>query len=510
MIIKFKQINKILLGETNLTSVTGKPIINEVNTLQKTTRNIAILVIMVFLWTFSTAWAQEEESEEKESPSSSYEKLKVFSEIFSLVESNYVESVGSDELIEGAIKGMVKALDPHSSYLPPKSYKNMLVDTSGKFGGLGIEISVRKGLLTVVSPIEDTPAFNAGIKAGDKIIKIEDESTLDMTLTDAVNRLRGETGSPVTITVFRESLEAPKEFTIVRAIIKVRSVVSKVYRNDIGYVKIRSFSKNTSKDLDAALAEFAVKGVTKLVLDVRNNPGGLLNQAVEVSDRFLKKENLIVYTKGRTDEQNMRFTTHDKVKRVTYPMIILVNGGSASASEIVAGALQDLGRAVILGTTTFGKGSVQTIIPLTDGSALRLTTARYYTPSGRVIQENGITPDIIVEMPLEKEVEEEDDKNKDSEEKSKLRRYLREKDLKKHLKGKRSFDGVDNGDDSDTEEQEQEEIEANNTLEDELNKDRQLMTAVSLLEGWEIMQKTLKPSLKNMVSAPSQISMNEN
>lgn len=497
-----------------MTSVLTKPIIDKLNLSYKATRIIAILVMMIFLGTGSIAGAQEDEAGGKRSATITYEKLKVFSEILSLVESNYVESVGSDDLIEGAIKGMVKALDPHSSYLPPKSYKNMLVDTSGKFGGLGIEISIRKGLLTVVSPIEDTPAFNAGIKAGDKIIKIEDESTLDMTLTDAVSKLRGETGAPITITIYRDSLDAPKEYTIVRAIIKVRSIVSKIYRDEIGYVKIRSFSKNTSKDLDAALAEFELKGVTKLVLDVRNNPGGLLNQAVEVSDRFLKKENLIVYTKGRTDEQNMRFTTHDKVKRVTYPMIILVNGGSASASEIVAGALQDLGRAVILGTTTFGKGSVQTIIPLTDGSALRLTTARYYTPSGRVIQENGIKPDIIVEMPLEKEVKE-DDKKKDSEEKAKLRRYLREKDLKKHLKGKRSFDGVDNGNGSDpaTEEAEkksEEQKEADSTLEAELAKDRQLMTAVSLLEGWEIMQKTLKPSIKKMNSSASQISMNNN
>ena len=492
-----------------MTSVIDKPSSIEARIFSRIMKVIFVFTIMILLGVGGTAGAEENDKDSKKISARTYEKLKAFSEILSLVESNYVESVDSDDLIDGAIKGMVKALDPHSSYLPPKSYKNMLVDTSGKFGGLGIEISVRKGILTVVSPIEDTPAFNAGIKAGDKIIKIEDESTLDMTLTDAVDRLRGETGSPVTITIFREGLDAPKEYTIVRAIIKVRSVVKKVYRNDIGYVKIRSFSKNTSKDLDAALAEFERKGVSKLVLDVRNNPGGLLNQAVEVSDRFLKKENLIVYTKGRTDEQNMRFTTHDKVKRVTYPMIILVNGGSASASEIVAGALQDLGRAVIVGTTTFGKGSVQTIIPLTDGSALRLTTARYYTPSGRVIQENGITPDIIVEMPLPSELKE-DDKKKESEEKTKLRRILREKDLKKHLKGKRSFDGVVNGDEPAVEAPDKDKDEAKNSLEAELKKDHQLMTAISLLEGWDIMQKTLKPSSKNMNSAPSQISMNEN
>ena len=388
-----------------MTHVTGKPSIHKLNLLPKATRIIAVLVTLIFLATAGIAGAEDKENGDEDSTLKTYEKLKVFSEILSLVESNYVEGVGSDVLIERAIKGMVKALDPHSSYLPPKSYKNMLVDTSGKFGGLGIEISIRKGLLTVVSPIEDTPAFKAGIKAGDKIIKIEDESTLDMTLTDAVSRLRGENGTPITITIFRDSLDAPKEFTIVRAIIKVRSVKKKIYRKEIGYIKIRSFSKNTSKDLDAALAEFERKGVTKLVLDVRNNPGGLLNQAVEVSDRFLKKENLIVYTKGRNDEENMRFTTRDKVKRVTYPMIILINGGSASASEIVAGALQDLGRAVILGTTTFGKGSVTNLWPLDDGSGVNFTTARWFTHNGSLIEGEGLTPDVLLE-PLDADEDE--------------------------------------------------------------------------------------------------------
>ena len=332
----------------------------------------------------------------------------MFSEIITLIESNYVETVESDFMIEGAIRGMVKSLDPHTSYMPPATYKEMQVETTGKFGGLGIEISMRDGVLTVVSPIDDTPAFRAGVKAGDKIIKIEDESTLDMTLQDAVSLLRGETGSSINITIFRKSFKAPKEFTIVRDIIKVRSVVHKLYQEDIGYIKIRNFSKNTSSDLDKSLADLGEKGITKLILDVRNNPGGLLNQAVEVTDRFLNQENLIVYTKGRSNEQNMRFTSHDKVAGVNYPLIVLVNGGSASASEIVAGALQDLNRAVVLGTPTFGKGSVQTIIPLSDGSALKLTTARYYTPSGRVIQENGIEPDIFVEMKPVKKIEEKD------------------------------------------------------------------------------------------------------
>ena len=443
-----------------------------------------LMVVMILVGlTAQTLYAEESIEEPKPD---TYNKLKVFSEILSLVESDYVESVESDTIINGAIRGMVKALDPHTSYLPPASYKEMQVETTGKFGGLGIEISIRDGVLTVVSPIEETPAFKVGIKAGDKIIKIEEESTLDMTLQDAVTRLRGETGSPVTITIFRDSFKAPKEFTIVRAIIKVRSVVHKLYKKDIGYIKIRSFSKNTSLDLDKALDELKKKEISKLVLDLRNNPGGLLNQAVEVTDRFLNRENLIVYTKGRSDEQNMRFTSHDKVAGVSYPLIILVNSGSASASEIVAGALQDLNRAIILGTPTFGKGSVQTIIPLSDGSALRLTTARYYTPSGRVIQENGIEPDIIIERKIPEELEEDDEKEKEPEEKTRLRRFLREKDLKKHLKGKSSIGDVK--EESTIKKEETEEASIN----EDLVKDNQLQHAVSLLSGWEVMKKMFK------------------
>ena len=448
-------------------------------------------IIVYFLLTISV-FAEEEKGNQN-----AYNKLKVFSEIISLIESNYVETVKSDTMIEGAISGMVKSLDPHTSYMPPATYKEMQVETTGKFGGLGIEISMRDGILTVVSPIDDTPAFRAGVKAGDKIIKIEDESTLDMTLQDAVSLLRGETGSPINITIFRKNFKAPKEFTIVRDIIKVRSVVHKLYQADIGYIKIRSFSKNTSSDLDKALADLEKKGITKLILDVRNNPGGLLNQAVEVTDRFLNRENLIVYTKGRSNEQNMRFTSHDKVAGVNYPLIILVNGGSASASEIVAGALQDLNRAIVLGTPTFGKGSVQTIIPLSDGSALKLTTARYYTPSGRVIQENGIEPDILVEMEAVEEIKKKD-KDEDSEEKTKLRRFLREKDLKKHLKGKSSIEGID--------EKASEELKVKK-LDEDLKKDNQLQQAVSLLSGWEVMKKMFKKIRINGPDSNSRISM---
>lgn len=414
-----------------------------------------------------------------------YQKLKVFSEIISLLEENYVKEVDPDELINGAIRGMLKTLDPHTTYLTPDSYKEMRVETSGKFGGLGIEISLRDGILTVVSPIEDTPAYKAGIKPGDKIIQIEDDPTLEMTLPDAVDKLRGKPGEPVNITVFRESLPNPKVFTIVRAIIKVKGVKHKVYKKNIGYIKIRSFAKTTSTDLDTALKKLKQQGISKLILDLRNNPGGLLNQAVEVTDRFLGNENLIVYTNGRNEDQNTRFTTHARIgyMKVDYPMIILVNGGSASASEIVAGALQDLGRAVILGTQTFGKGSVQTIMPLSDGSALRLTTARYYTPSGKVIQENGIKPDIVVEQPVRLAEEKSKEEARESKEKEKIRRFLREKDLKKHLKGKTP------NDESPDEEVKDEQAAK---LGKELREDAQLREAVALLTGWEVMSKNIR------------------
>ena len=441
----------------------------------------------------SPVWAQVSETKPKTPPVDSYEKLKTFSEILSLLEANYVEKVDANDLIDGAIRGMLKTLDPHTSYLPPESFTQMKVETSGRFGGLGIEITIKQGILTVVTPIEDTPAFKAGVKSGDRIIKIEDESTLDMTLSDAVERLRGKIGSKITVTIFREGLEEPLKVTLERANIQIKSVKSKIYEGGIGYVKIRSFTKTTSRDLDKVLDKFREKQVKKLVLDLRNNPGGLLNQAVEVSDRFLKPENLIVYTQGRTEEQNMRFTTHDRVQRVTYPMIILVNGGSASASEIVAGALQDSSRAIILGTQTFGKGSVQTIIPLSDGSALRLTTARYFTPSGRVIQENGIIPDITVEVPfVSKKAQEENDKGKEevSKEKVKMRKFLREKDLKQHLKGKKSFgeeEAKPKEDMKSKEEVKKDELMA--SLKEDLVKDIQLKEAIDLLKGWSVMSK---------------------
>jgi len=456
---------------------------------------LSITTLGFLLFAFPITLIEAQDLDKSSSADNNYDNLKTFSEVLSLIESTYVEKVSSEKIIEGAIHGLVKTLDPHSSYLPPEAYQEMKVQTSGKFGGLGIEVSTRDGILTVISPIEGTPAFEAGIQAKDKIVKIEEESTLDMDLAEAVSLLRGEIGSQVNITLLREGLNAPVLVNIVRAIIKVQSVRKKIYNKDIGYIKIRSFSKSTSSDLDKALVFLRNENITKLILDLRNNPGGLLNQAVEVSDRFLGKENLIVYTKGRTDDQNMRFTTHDKVEYSSYPMMILVNGGSASASEIVAGALQDLNRAIVIGTPTFGKGSVQTIIPLTDGSALRLTTARYYTPSGKVIQENGIIPNIIIENQPQLSSSKTNDKDSmKPTEKEKIRRFLRERDLKKHLKGKTSIEGSENSEQKKN--FEREEMKIKNELNKDLEKDAQLHHAVSLLSTWDIMISSIKHDKK--------------
>jgi carboxyl-terminal processing protease len=275
----------------------------------------------------------------------------------------------------------------------------MQVETTGSFGGLGIEITLRDDILTVVSPIEGTPAYRAGIHPGDRIIKIDGIITKDMQLADAVKRMRGKPGSKVTISVAREGWTELQDFTIVREQIRVQSVRVQELEPGIEYIKIRQFQEQTSNDLEAALEKVSKNGMKALVLDLRNNPGGLLTSAVEVSEKFVEDGKLVVYTEGRIRNQNMRFTAHSKRSFSDTPMVVLVNQGSASASEIVAGALQDWGRAIVIGTQTFGKGSVQTIIPLSDGSGLRLTTAKYFTPKGRSIHGKGITPDIVVEMP---------------------------------------------------------------------------------------------------------------
>ncbi|HEU4438526.1 MAG TPA: S41 family peptidase [Methylomirabilota bacterium] len=329
-----------------------------------------------------------------------YENLRLFTEVLSIVQSQYVDEVPPKDIIYNAIKGTLRGLDPHSSFLDPEMYREMQVETSGSFGGLGIEITLRDDVLTVVAPIEGTPAYRAGIQPGDRILKIEGLSTKDMQLADAVKRMRGKPGSKITITIVREGWSEPKDFLITREQIRVHSVKNNQLEPGIEYIRLRQFQEQTANDLETALEKYAKEGkIQGLVLDLRNNPGGLLTSAVEVTEKFLEPGKLVVYTEGRVRNQNMRFSSNSKRAFTDFPIVVLVNQGSASASEIVAGALQDWGRAVVLGTQSFGKGSVQTIIPLSDGSGLRLTTAKYFTPKGRSIHGKGITPDIVVDGP---------------------------------------------------------------------------------------------------------------
>jgi carboxyl-terminal processing protease len=334
-------------------------------------------------------------------PNDTYQQLETFANVLAIVQKNYVEPVSTKDLIDGAITGMLASLDPHSAYLTPELYRDLEVETRGSFGGLGIEITIKDGMLTVVAPIEDTPAYRAGIKAGDQIIKIDNDFTKDMTLTDAVKRMRGPRGSKIKLTIHRTGVPEMFTVTMARDVIKIQSVKSKQLEDGYSYLRITTFQEATDDGVEKAIEEFTKDGHGKikgLVLDLRDNPGGLLNQAVKVSDDFLDG-GMIVYTQGRLENQQQKYFSHKKKDFEDYPMVVLVNGGSASASEIVAGALQDQKRAVIVGTQTFGKGSVQTILPLDDQSALRLTTARYFTPNGRSIQAVGITPDVDIEPP---------------------------------------------------------------------------------------------------------------
>lgn len=360
-----------------------------------------------------------------------YESLKVFTDVLHIIEKDYVKPVKTKKLIYGAIKGMLRSLDPHSSFMTPKMYKEMQVETKGSFGGLGIEITMRDGVLTVIAPIADTPAYKAGIKAGDQIIAIEGKSTKNMALMDTVRRLRGKKGTKVTITIMRKGFTRPKKITIVRDIIKIESVKSKLYENHFAYIRISQFQERTDGDFVKAVEKLEDEShhqIDGVILDLRNDPGGLLNQAVKIADRFIS-EGLIVSIKGRDEGDNIAFQAKDSTTIVKYPLVVLTNAGSASASEIVAGAIQDHHRGIIMGTQTFGKGSVQTIIPLSDGSGLRLTTALYYTPSGRSIQAEGITPDIIVEpVILKAELEAKKEKGKDHP-------FIKERDLEHHLEG---------------------------------------------------------------------------
>ncbi len=395
-----------------------------------------------------------------------YKNIEVFSEVLRKVEKNYVEGTDAKALIYGAIKGMVETLDPHSSFITAEDYKELMIETKGSFPGVGIVITVKDKVLTVVSPIEGTPAYEAGMKAGDQIIMIGDKSTKDISIREAVKLIRGPKGTKVKLTVRRKGSEKPIDFVITRDVIPIKSVRSFSLPSDLGYIRISNFQSNTGEDLAKALKKMDKdKELEGLILDLRNNPGGLLSQAVKVADAFLDS-GLIVSIKSR-DQREQKSVAHKATKSRKYPMIVLVNEGSASASEIVAGALQDNKRALILGTTTFGKGSVQTLFPLSDGSGLRLTTALYYTPSGSSIQASGIEPDIRVAFvpPTEKPV-------------AKERSFIRERDLEGHL---------ENDVPEQEEEEESEEVPDERTdIQQRIANDNQLSRAIQILQSWNI------------------------
>jgi carboxyl-terminal processing protease len=427
-----------------------------------------------------------------------YKDIELFTEVLRQVEENYVEPEDTKKLIDGAIKGMMQSLDPHSSYMTKEENDDLRIETQGSFMGVGMQITVRDNVLTVIAPIEDTPAFKAGIKAGDKIIMINDKTTLDMTSSEAVKLIRGPKGSSVKLTISRKGVDKPLVFNIVRDVIPLQSVRGYRLGYDIGYVRITNFQGNTTDELLSTLDKLEKEGPVKgIILDLRDNPGGLLTQAVGVSDVFLES-GIIVSTRGRIKEQDMVESATKSDSDRTYPMVVVVNGGSASASEIVAGALKDNKRALILGTRTFGKGSVQTILPLSDGSGLRLTTARYYTPSGRSIQVSGIEPDIEMEYaPYEEKNEEE------------MPQFMREADLENHMtnedaegkapkekdksKAEPKDDKADTHKDGDIKEKKPAENETEKDIDtlymERLNKDNQIRMAIQVLRSWNVIQQ---------------------
>jgi len=391
-----------------------------------------------------------------------YAQIELFSYALTTVQAAYTEEPTAKDLIYGSLKGMLSSLDPHSQFLTPEDYKDLKTETEGKFGGLGIEISIRDNLLTVVTPLEDTPAWNAGIKSMDKIVKIEDESTKDITLSEAVKKLRGKPGTKVNLTVFRESEGKILDFTITREVIHIQDVKDvMILKDDIGYVRLTEFREDSYKEFHKALKTLKDSGAKALVLDLRNNPGGLLNVAIDITEEFLPDGETIVSTKSRNPSQNSVSTSSNKNgEYLNWPIVILINEGSASGSEILAGALKDNKRAVILGTKSFGKGSVQSVIPLPDGAGLKLTTSKYFTPSGQSIHGIGIEPDVVVE------------------------RIFKTDDLKKEDKStpaKEIFDNVENGNQG-IDSQVKKEDEAK----EKLLADNQVQSAISVLQGIKV------------------------
>lgn len=389
-----------------------------------------------------------------------YRRLRLLAEAMEIVQRNYVEPVKPRELVYGAIEGILARLDPHSSFLTPEMFQEMQVETEGAFAGLGIEVTLKDGTLTVVSPIEDSPAYQAGIQAGDVIVMIEGEPTRDMNLEDAVKRMRGAKDTKVTIHVMRKGFENPKAFTLIRDVIRIKSVKSRK-ADTVGVVRIAQFQQGTHLEVRDALKRFASQGpVDGLILDLRNNPGGLLDQAAKVADIFLKK-GTIVSTRGRDPEQEVIYTARDDGDEPGWPMVVVVNEGSASASEIVAGALQDQHRALVLGERTFGKGSVQTILPLEEGAGIRITTALYYTPSNRSIQAKGIAPDIVVSGAVQ---------TVPAPAKAPHHETMREEDLKRHFQTPPSPGGAPSAETPAAEE------------------DFQIQRAVEILKSWKVLR----------------------
>jgi carboxyl-terminal processing protease len=437
----------------------------------KGTRNLKIVLLILLVFILGVTIGLGRSHKVLALSNSTYEELKVFTDVLGLLQKEYVEEKDSKDLIYGAIKGMLETLDPHSAFMPPNVYKEMQEETKGRFEGLGLEITIKEGVLAVVSPIEDTPASKAGILAGDQILKIDGELTKNLTLMESVKRLRGAKGTKVTITIMREGFTKPKDFTLVRDVIPIRSVRHELLEKNYGYIRVSQFQDKTDSEFDKHLKalEEESKGALKgLILDLRNNPGGLLDQAVKVSDRFLES-GLIVSMEGRKEDQKMKFHAHSQGTISPYPLIVLINGGSASGAEIVAGAIQDHGRGILLGTQTFGKGSVQTIFPLKDGSGMRLTTARYFTPNGRSIQAKGVVPDIVVK-PLQPE----------EEKVAPVPKMPMEKDLGRHLI------------DTEKEPPKEKEKPKKEEVKEKKPTDHQLDRALELLKSWEIFKKVAK------------------
>ena len=415
----------------------------------------------VSLTAVHAVWAEKEAPPENRLP---LDELRTFTGVLDAVKQDYVEPVKDKDLLENAIRGMLSNLDPHSAYLDAEAFQDLQIGTSGEFGGLGIEVSQEEGFLKVIAPIDDTPAQRAGIRSGDLIIRLDDTSVKGMSLADAIQRMRGKPNTPITLTIVREGVRKPLKFKLIREVIQVKSVKNRLLDPGFGYVRITQFQSKTAQNLQQALQDLEQQNKGPLrgvVLDLRNNPGGVLNGAVEVTDEFLES-GVIVQTKGRGNDSDQSFkaTPEDLLKGA--PLVVLVNGGSASASEIVAGALQDHRRALILGERTFGKGSVQTILPLGNGTAVKLTTARYYTPNGRSIQAEGIEPDIKVK-PLKVTA---GDSNADAD-------FVKEADLTGHLRNDKS-----NG----------EKTDAGKTDADLAQSDYQLSEALNLLKGMTLLQ----------------------